>query len=206
MKRLKYQKKIQKGIKDFIVKANNFFVKDFFDSLKKLQQLAASIPQQEQEAYEKFFSRQMTHELNLLRIEYKKIEFRYKDVLYNTNKEILKFENLLADSSLSENMRRFYQHEYFKVLEPLFYLEQLKENFKNYLEVLRITLDEFSEWFFNGRIDFLKQLLAPYIITDEATNKQEAWIYKRYAKALQPERKARLFTKAGIELKGEANY
>jgi len=200
MKRLKYQKKVQKGIKDLIVKANAILVEDFFSSLKELQQLALKIPQTEQEAYEKLFTRQMTHELNLLRIEYKKIEFRYKEVLFNTNKEITKFERLLADSSLTKDMRQFYQKEYLKVLEPLYYLEQMKENFETFLKVLRITTEEFTEWFFLGRFDFLKQLLQPFIVMDDKTKGKEIWLYKRYAKELQPSRKQRMFKKAGLKV------
>jgi hypothetical protein len=198
MKGIKHRKKITNGIKKIILSANTTKVKDLFDQLKEFQELAVKIPEQDQENYEKYFDKHMKHELNLLRIEYKKIEMSYKDTLFRTDKRAVKFENNLADKTLSNDMRNFYEKEYLNILKPMYYLEQMLENYRKYLDVLHLVMDEFSEWFFLGRIDYVKQLLHPYIISDESTKNKEIWVYKKYEKELTLERKQKMYKRAGL--------
>ena len=101
-------------------------------------------------------------------------------------------------------MRVFYQKEYLNILKPLFYIEQVYENFQKYLEVIKIVQEEFNEWFFLGNIDFMKKLLQPYIVVDDSSRREkEIWIYKRYEKELTDERKKKMFDRAGLLVKDD---
>jgi hypothetical protein len=196
LKGIKHRKKITNGIKDIIQSANAVKIDNFFDTLKEFRELAAKIPEQEQENYEMYVEKHFKHEFNLLRIEYKKIEMNYKDTLFRTDKRAVKFETNLADKNLNKDMRDFYRKEYLNILKPMYYLEQMLENYRKYQEVLKLTMEEFSEWFFLGRIDFLKQLLQPFIVIDDSRKGREIWIYKKYEKELTKERKQKMYKRA----------
>lgn len=200
MSKIKNSKKIRKFIKEIISETFTISVSPLFKLLKEFHELAEKIPQKEQENYERYFDRYMTHEINLVRIELKKIEMSYKESIHKTNKRAEKFETRLADKELAQEMRVFYQKEYLNILKPMYYIEQVFENFKKYLEVIRVIQEEFNEWFFLGRIDFLKQLLKPYIITDDSSRREkEIWIYKRYEKELTKERQEKMLQRAGLK-------
>ncbi len=199
MSRIKNSKKIRNFIKEIVVEARTSEVSNLFKVLKEFQELAEKIPQTEQENYEQYFNRYMTHEINLVRIELKKIELNYKESVFKTDKRAEKFEKELANKSLADEMRRFYQKEYLNILKPMFYIQQVLDNFTKYLEVLRLIQEEFNEWFFLGNIDFIKQLLQPYIVIDDSSRREkEIWIYKRYEKELTDERKKKMFERAGL--------
>ena len=198
MKKVKHRNKVRSFIKDIIEKAREEKTNPFFSELKDFQQLAEKIPEQEQDDYEKYFSKYFDHEMNLLRIEQKKIEMNYKEVIFRTDKQAIKFEQRISDPNVKVDMRNFYKKEYLNILKPQYIIAQVLENFNNYLEVLRITRDEFNEWFFLGRIDYLEQLLAPYISEDSKRKKKEIWIYKKYEKDLTAERKERMYKRAGL--------
>ena len=201
MKRIKHSSKIRSFIKEIIEKAKMDKIEFFFSEIEEFQQLTTKIPEQDQENYVKYFTKYMDHELNLLRIELKKIELNYKEVIFRTDQQSIKFDNRLADKELQTDMRNFYKKEYLNILKPQYILEQVLDNFKKYLEVLRITRDEFSEWFFLGRIDYLKQLLKPYFVEEGTRKKKEIWIYKRYEKELTLEKKQRMYQRAGLIVK-----
>jgi len=199
MSRIKNSKKIRNFIKEIVIKARMESVSNLFDVLAEFKELATKIPQNEQEKYELYFNRYMTHEINLVRIELKKIEMNYKESVFKTDKRAEKFEKELANESLAEEMRRFYRKEYLNILKPMFYIQQVFENFTKYLEVLKLLQEEFNEWFFLGNIDFLKKLLQPYIVVDDSSRREkEIWIYKRYEKELTDERKKKMFERAGL--------
>ncbi|MGC9781162.1 MAG: hypothetical protein HZR80_18110 [Candidatus Heimdallarchaeota archaeon] len=198
MKGIKHGNKIRKFCKTVISFAYSDSVSSFFQEIKNFQKLAEKIT--EQAKYEKYFSRHMTHELNLIRIELKKIELNYKDSIHRTSRKIEEFEAKLADKELNQDMKDFYRKEYLNILKPMFFIEQVNENFKKYYEVLMKIKDEFNEWFFLGRVDFLKQILKPYIVSDDSSSKdREIWIYKKYAKELTKERKERMYQKVGLK-------
>ena len=200
MKGVKYGKQMKKFIKQIKFVALNESVDSFFKELKDFQEeLAAKIPEQEQEKYQKYFDRYMIHELNLVRIELRKIEFNYKESVHRTSKQIEKFNSKLADPNLRKDMREFYQEEYLNILKPMYTIEQILENFRKYFDVLKTTHEEFSEWFFLGRIDFLKQLLQPFIVVDEKSKKEkEIWIYKKYSKKMTADRVKRMYQQVGL--------
>lgn len=200
MKRIKHRTKFQKFIKEIISSATSEKTTPFFLNLENFQQLAEKILEQEQDDYEHYFLKYMNHELNLLRIELKKIELNYKEIVFKTSQQILKFENRLSDETLKKDMREFYQKEFLNILKPQYIIEQVLENYKKYLEVLELTKEEFKEWFFLGRIDFLKQLLQPYIVKEDNKSKNEIWIYKKYEKELTQERKQKMFQKVGLNI------
>jgi len=200
MSKIKNSKKIRKHIKEIISEAISSSISDLFNVLKEFHELAEKIPKKEQENYERYFDKYMTHEINLVRIELRKIEFSYKESMLKTNKRAEKFDRELAKESLAQEMRTFYQKEYLNILKPLFYIEQVYENFQKYLEVIKIVQEEFNEWFFLGRIDFLKQLLQPYIVVDDSSRrKKEIWIYKKYQKELTKERQEKMLQRAGLK-------
>lgn len=200
MKSLNLKNKIVKFVKQIIVSANSENVSMLFKNLKEFQGLASSIAEKEQEYYKKYFEKNMTHEINLLRIDYKKIEFGYKESVIKTDKMIENFEAKLADKSIKQDMRVFYQKEYLNNLKPMYVMEQMQENFKHYLEVLNLIQEEFDEWFFLGRLDFLKQLLQPYIVSEESTGKEkEIWTYKKYEKGLTKERMERMYKQTKLQ-------
>lgn len=172
-----------------------------FDTLKEFQQLAVKISDNEQENYEKYFSKHFNHELRLLGIELRKIEMNYREVVFRTDQQSTKFNERLADKSLNRDMREFYHKEYLNILKPKYTIEQVLENFRKYLDVLNLVRDEFTEWFFLGRIDFVKQILKPYIVTDDSKKKKEIWIYKKFEKKLTPERMKKMYENAGLKLK-----
>jgi len=202
MKSLKFKNKIRKFTKEIITEALSSNISALFKVLKKFHELAEKIPQKEQENYERYFNKYMTHEINLVRIELKKIEMNYKESVHRTNKRAEKFERELANKELAQEMRTFYQKEYLNILKPLFYIEQVFENFQKYLEVIKKIQDEFNEWFFLGNIDFVKQLLQPYIVVDDSSRREkEIWIYKKYQKELTDERKKKMFDRAGLLVK-----
>lgn len=201
MKGIKYRNKINNAIKTIISLANSDKVSSLFDALKEFQQLAEKIPDQEQENYVKYFSKHFNHEMRLLSIEQRKIEMNYREVIFRTDQQSAKFQERLTDESLNRDMRQFYHKEYLNILKPKYIIEQVLENFRKYLEVLNFIKEEFNEWFFLGRIDFLKQLLKPYIVYDDSRKKKEIWIYKKYEKELTPERKQKMYENAGMKIK-----
>lgn len=196
MKRIKHSNKIKKFIKNIIPLTYKEDVETFIDSLNDFRKIATDIPEKEQAEYEKYFKKNMSHELNLLRIEYKKIEYSYKESVLRTDKQAEKFITRLADRELTKDMRIFFQKEYLNILKPKFYIEQVKENYEHYLEVLNILLEEFNEWFFLDNVNFIHQLLQPFIRKD--TTGKEIWIYKRYEKEITDERKERMLKIAGL--------
>lgn len=201
MKGIKYRSKITKAIKTIISTALADKISLLFDALEEFQQLAIKIPDNEQEKYEKYFSKYFNHELRLLDIEQRKIEMNYREVVFRTDQQSVKFNERLADKSLKRDMREFYHKEYLNILKPKYTIEQVLENFRKYLEVLNFVKEEFNEWFFLGRIDFLKQLLKPYIVSDDSKKKKEIWIYKKFEKKLTPERMQKMYENAGLKLK-----
>lgn len=202
MSKIKNSKKIRKFIKEIISEAVSSSISDLFKVLKEFHELAEKIPQKEQENYERYFDKYMTHEINLVRIELRKIEMNYKESIHRTNKRAEKFDRELANKSLAQEMRTFYQKEYLNILKPMFYIEQVYENFQKYLEVIKIVQEEFSEWFFLGNIDFVKQLLQPYIVVDDSSRREkEIWIYKKYEKELTDGRKKKMLDRAGLLVK-----
>ena len=204
MAKIKNSKKIRKFIKEIITEAVSSSVSDLFEVLKEFHELAEDIPKKEQENYERYFDKYMTHEINLVRIELRKIEFNYKESMHRTNKRAEKFDRELANESLAQEMRIFYQKEYLNILKPMFYIEQVYENFQKYLEVVKVIQEEFNEWFFLGNLDFMKKLLQPYIVVDDSSRREkEIWIYKRYEKELTDERKKKLFDRAGLLVKDD---
>ncbi|NPE10010.1 MAG: hypothetical protein GNW80_17150 [Asgard group archaeon] len=204
MAKIKNSKKIRKFIKEIITEAVSSSVSDLFRVLKEFHELAENIPQKEQENYKRYFDKYMTHEINLVRIELRKIEFNYKESMLKTNKRAEKFDRELAKESLAQEMRTFYQKEFLNILKPMFYIEQVYENFQKYLEVINVIQEEFNEWFFLGNIDFMKKLLQPYIVVDDTSRREkEIWIYKRYEKELTDERKKKMFDRAGLLVKDD---
>ncbi len=204
MAKIKNSKKIRKFIKEIITEAVSSSVSDLFEVLKEFHELAEDIPKKEQENYERYFDKYMTHEINLVRIELRKIEFNYKESMHRTNKRAEKFDRELANESLAQEMRVFYQKEYLNILKPMFYIEQVYENFQKYLEVIKVIQEEFNEWFFLGNLDFMKKLLQPYIVVDDSSRREkEIWIYKRYQKELTDERKKKMFDRAGLLVKND---
>ncbi|MBY8993763.1 MAG: hypothetical protein KGD59_04380 [Candidatus Heimdallarchaeota archaeon] len=202
MSKIKNSKKIRKHIKEIITETFTESVSSLFKVLEEFHELAEDIPQKEQENYERYFDKYMTHEINLVRIELKKIEMNYKESVFRTDKRAEKFERELANESLAQEMRVFYQKEFLNILKPLFYIEQVYENFTKYLEVIKAIQEEFNEWFFLGNIDFVKQLLQPYIVLDESSRREkEIWIFKKYEKELTDERKKKMFDRAGLLVK-----
>lgn len=199
MQRVKFGKKVRKFITEIIPIAYTKDISIYFEEIEGFQKLAQKIPDQEQEKYEQYFAKHMTHQINLVQINFRKIEMKYRESVHRTSKQSEKFNSLLADPKLKQHMRTFYQKEYLKILNPMYFLEQLKENYSKYIEVLEITQNEFSEWFFLGRIDFLKQLLQPYIVENKSSSKEkEIWIYRKHAQELIPERKKRMYEQAGL--------
>ena len=202
MKGIKHRSKIQKGIKNIISSAFTDEVSDLFKEIKDFQELAEKILEQDQEKYKKYFEKYMIHETNLLKIEYRKIEMNYKDSMFRTNKRAEVFEKKLADPNLNQDMDHFYRREYLNILKPVYVIEQVLENYGKYLEVLRITMEEFSEWFFLKRADFLKQLLQPFIVKNETSRKErETWIYKKYAKQITSNRRMKMYKRVGLKIK-----
>lgn len=188
MKGVKHKNKINKYVKELMKEAYAGTVSSFFGILVEFQKLAAKISDSDQENYEKYFRRYITHEINLARIEFKKLELTYKDSVHRTDKRAAQFEEKLADPKLVQDMKEFYQKEYLNILKPMYYIEQVVENFRQYMLILDITRDEFSEWFFLGRIDYLKELLSTYIVKDESNEKKEIWLYEKYKQKLTQER------------------
>ena len=202
MSKIKNSKKIRKFIKEIITEAVSSSISDLFKVLKEFHELAEKIPQKEQENYERYFDKYMTHEINLVRIELRKIEMNYKESIHRTNKRAEKFDKELAKESLAQEMRSFYQKEFLNILKPMFYIEQVYENFQKYLEVIKIVQEEFNEWFFLGNIDFVKKLLQPYIVVDDSSRREkEIWIYKKYEKELTDGRKKKMLDRAGLLVK-----
>jgi len=202
MSKIKNSKKIRKFIKEIITEAVSSSISDLFKVLKEFHELAEKIPQKEQENYERYFDKYMTHEINLVRIELRKIEMNYKESIHRTNKRAEKFDRKLAKESLAQEMRSFYQKEFLNILKPMFYIEQVYENFQKYLEVIKIVQEEFNEWFFLGNIDFVKKLLQPYIVVDDSSRREkEIWIYKKYEKELTDGRKKKMLDRAGLLVK-----
>lgn len=202
MKRVKHGKKIRKFITEIISLTLTKDVSTYLEEINDFHQLARKIPEEEHEAFEQYFDKHMTHQVNLVQIHLRKIDMKYKDTVHRTSKQSVKFNSLLADPKLKQGMRAFYQKEYLKILNPMYFLEQLKDNFSRYIEVLEITQDEFSEWFFLGRFEYLKQLLQPYIVENDSKSKEtEIWIYKKYAQELTVERKKKMYKQAGLDYK-----
>lgn len=201
--KIKFKNQIVKGIKKIIVSANSESIEPLFNEIKEFQELAKKIPETEQEKYEKYFDKYMIHEINLLKIEFRKIDMNYQEIVFKTNQQSIKFENHLANKELNQDMRSFYKKEYLNILKPQFIIEQVRENFEKYLEVVELIKEEFNEWFFLGRVDFLRQLLQLYIfeMSTASKKKEEIWIYKKYAKELTPERITAMYKKAGLKLK-----
>jgi len=170
-------------------------VGSFFKTIKAFQKLAEKVSEPDQEKYEKYFRRYITHEINLARIEFKKLELTYNDSVYRTGKRAAQFEERLADPELIQDMKEFYQKEYLNILKPMYYIEQVVENFRQYMLILDITRDEFKEWFFLGRIDYLKELLSTYIVIDESGKKKEIWLYEKYRQKLTEERKEKMLAR-----------
>lgn len=195
MKGIKHKNKINKFIKQLFKDAYAGTVTSFFKTILEFQKLAEKISEKDQENYNRYFKRYMVHEMNLARIEFKKLEFTYKDSVFRTDKRAEQFESKLADPELVQDMKEFYQKEYLKILKPMYFIEQVVENFKQYLQILEITKDEFSEWFFLGRIDYLKELLSTYIVPDESSKNKEIWIYTKFKQKLTPERKEKMLAR-----------
>ncbi len=199
MQRVKFGKKIRKFIAEILPITYTKDVSTFFEEIEEFSKLTKKIPEKEQENYKQYFSKHMTHQVNLVQIELRKINMKYRESVHRTGKQIEKFNSLLADPKLNSGMRTFYQSEFLKILKPMHFLEQLAENFRKFIEVLEITQDEFSEWFFLGRSDYLKELLQPFIVTDDSkSKKKEIWVYRKYAQELTDERKKKLYEKAGL--------
>ncbi len=201
MQRVKFGKKVRKFISEIIPITYTKDISTYFEEIEEFGKLAKKIPDQEQEKYEQYFAKHMTHQINLVQINFRKIEMKYRDCVHRTSKQSAKFNSLFADPKLKQHMRIFYQQEYLKILNPMYFLEQLKENYSKYLEVLEITQAEFSEWFFLGRLDYLKQVLQPYIVENKHSAKEkEIWIYRKHTQELTPARKKKMFEKAGVIL------
>jgi hypothetical protein len=197
------RKKMQKAIKELIAKARAKRVKELFSSLEDFRKTAEKISEDEQEEYTKYFTKYFDHELRLLNIEGRKIEMNYKEIIFRTDQQASKFNERLAQPDLDKSMRNFYRKEYLNILKPQYVIAQVLDNFRKYIEVLKIIEEEFSEWFFLGRLDYLKELLQPYIVMSEEKKQKEIWIYKKYEKELEIERKEEMFKRAGISLKKE---
>ncbi|MHA1308694.1 MAG: hypothetical protein ACTSQN_15490 [Candidatus Heimdallarchaeota archaeon] len=195
MKGVKHKNKIKKYIKELMREAYAGSVGSFFKTIKAFQKLAEKVSEPDQEKYEKYFRRYITHEINLARIEFKKLELTYNDSVYRTGKRAAQFEERLADPELIQDMKEFYQKEYLNILKPMYYIEQVVENFRQYMLILDITRDEFKEWFFLGRIDYLKELLSKYIVIDESGKKKEIWLYEKYRQKLTEERKEKMLAR-----------
>ncbi|MHA1211778.1 MAG: hypothetical protein ACTSSH_04880 [Candidatus Heimdallarchaeota archaeon] len=201
MKGIRHRKKITNGIIRIIASANETKVKAYLDELKEFREIADKIPETDQNKYQKYFEKHMTREINLLRIEFRKIEMHFRELLHRTNKRAAKFEERLSDKRLPKDMIHFYQKEFLNILKPKYILEQVADNYKKYIEVVNITKEEFSEWFFLGRIDFVKQLLKPYIVEDSSSNKkEEIWIYKLHQKGLTLDRKKKMYERVGLKI------
>lgn len=197
MNRIKHGNKIKKFIKNIIPIAYKENVETFIHNLNDFRKIAVDVPETLHEDYVKYFKKYMSHELSLLRIEYKKIEYSYKESVLLTDKQSEKFITRLSDRELSKDMRIFYQKEHMNILKPKFYLEQIKENYEHYLEVLNIFTEEFNEWFFLDNVNFLHQLLQPFIRKDSSG--KEIWIYKKYEKEITDERKEKILKIAGLK-------
>ncbi len=195
MKGVKHKNKINKYIKELMREAYAGSVGSFFKTIVEFQKLAAKVSESNQKNYEKYFKRYFTHEINLARIEFKKLEMTYKDTVHRTDKRATQFEEKLADPKLVLDMKNFYQKEYLNILKPMYYIEQVVENFRHYMLILDITQDEFSEWFFLGRIDYLKELLSTYIVKDESSKNKEIWLYEKYKQKLTDERKEKMIAR-----------
>ncbi|MBD3190316.1 MAG: hypothetical protein GF308_06715 [Candidatus Heimdallarchaeota archaeon] len=201
MMKIRLKRKTEKKIKGIIESAKAEKVSKLFKSLTNSHELLEKIPESEQESYEEYFTEQMNRELELLRIELKKIEVNYKEVIYKTKLQEAKFKERLSEKGLDQEMREFYLQEYLNILKPEYTLEQILENFQKYLEVLTIIKDEFHEWFFLGRLDYLKQLLKQYIVNDGSPKKREIWIYKKNEKELTLTRKKKMYKRVGLKFK-----
>ncbi|MHA1739845.1 MAG: hypothetical protein ACTSXA_15890 [Candidatus Heimdallarchaeota archaeon] len=195
MKGVKHKNKIKKYIKELMREAYAGSVGSFFKTIVEFQKLATKVSESDQENYEKYFRRYFTHEINLARIEFKKLEMTYKDTVHRTDKRAAQFEAKLADPELVQDMKTFYQKEYLNILKPMYYIEQVVENFRHYMLILDITRDEFSEWFFLGRIDYFKELLSTYIVKDESSKNKEIWLYEKYKQKLTEERKEKMIAR-----------
>jgi hypothetical protein len=195
MKGVKHKNKIKKYTKELMREAYAGSVGSFFKVITEFQKLAAKVSESDQENYERYFRRYFTHEINLARIEFKKLELTYKDSVHRTDKRAMQFEEKLADPELVQDMKEFYQKEYLNILKPMYYIEQVVENFRQYMIILDITRDEFSEWFFLGRIDYLKELLSTYIVSDDSSKSKEIWLYEKYKQKLTPERKEKMLAR-----------
>ena len=199
MKKVKHGKKLRKFITEIIPITLKKDVSTYFKELEQMHELAQKIPDEEHGAYEQYFEKHMNHQINLVEIELRKIDMKYRESVNRTSRQIEKFTGLLANPNLKQHMRTFYQEEYLKILGPMYHLEQLKENFGLYLEVLQKTMEEFAEWFFLGRFDFLKQLLEPYISELKDHSKiREIWIYQKNSQKLTEHRKKRMYETVGI--------
>ena len=194
MKR-KHQRKLKKLIRAIVISARSEQVSTLLDTLEESKKLATEIPEPEQEEYEEFFTKVMTQELNLLTIDVRKLTLNYEELLFKTKQQAAKFQERLADKSLDQSMREFYHKEFLNILKPKYILDQVIENYKEFLEVLKIIKDEFNDWFFLGRIDFIKQLLQPHIVLD-TQNSTEIWLYKKNENALTPERNEEMYKEA----------
>jgi len=202
MKGIKHRKKIINGIIRIIASANETKVETYLDELREFREIADKIPEADQNKYQVYFEKHITHEINLLRIEYRKIEMHYRDLLHRTNKRAATFEERLSEKGLPKDMVHFYQKEFLNILKPKFIMEQIADNYKKYIDVVNITKEEFSEWFFLGRIDFVKQLLKPYIVVDDSSKKkEEIWIYKLHQQELTLDRKKKMYERVGLKIK-----
>ena len=202
MKRVKQGKKVRKFITEIIQTTLTKDVSAFFKEIEEFQEITRKISDEEHAAYEQYFNKHMTHQINLVQIELRKIEMKYRESVHRTSKQIEKFSGLLADPNLKQHMRVFYQEEFMKILAPMYHLEQLKENFSQYLDVLEKTQEEFSEWFFLARSDYLKQILQPYIVEQKTRSKtREIWIYQKHAQELTESRKKKIYETAGVSPK-----
>ncbi len=132
MQRVKFGKKVRKFIAEIIPITYSKDISTYFEEIEEFRKLALKIPDQEQEKYEQYFAKHMTHQINLVQINQRKIEMKHRDCVHGTSKQSAKFNSLLADPKLKQHMRIFYQREYLKILNPMYFLEQLKENYSKY--------------------------------------------------------------------------
>ncbi|NHJ87252.1 MAG: hypothetical protein FK734_17445 [Asgard group archaeon] len=200
IKGIKYKSKISKGIKKIVSSAYNDNILLFFDELLEFQKLVEKIPRDDSIKYEKYLTWEFTSEINRIRVEAKRIEMSYKETLFKTNQKAAEFEEKITDHKISTEMRDFYQKEYLNILKPLYIIKQILENFEQYLEVIKITTEEINEWFFNGNIDFMKQLLKPFIVSEKIDgNQKETWVYKKYDKKMSDRLIEEMYRQAGFK-------
>ena len=197
MVRFRHRSKIKKIIEEIIKTVRDEAeVSKLLKVINEAKELAVKVSEAEQNEYAEYFEKYMNHKIRLLDIEQRKIELNYKEVIFRTDQQTAKFSNRLSEPDLTNDLREFYLKEYLNILKPQFALEQVLENYKNFMQVIKIIKEEFSEWFFLQRIDYLKQLLEPYFSLEKKKRKQkEVWLHKHFEKELSNEIKEKMFMK-----------